>query len=74
MKVNSYIVKGACLLMTLHITGASAQLSNAITTGNQSDTYYRIGEDLRQYAMPEPAFFKLVVTIDRFKRPFFPLL
>ena len=53
MKVNSYIVKGACLLMTLHITGASAQLSNAIATGNQSDTYYRIGEDLRQYAMPE---------------------
>lgn len=53
MKVNSYIVKGACLLMTLHITGVSAQLSNAIATGNQSDTYYRIGEDLRQYAMPE---------------------
>lgn len=53
MNVISLIGPRLGLFALLNVAGVSAQVSNAIVTGNQSDTYYRIGEDIRQYAMPE---------------------
>ncbi len=53
MSAVACVRKSLGLLALCYISNAAALASNAIATGNQSDTYYRIGEDLKQYAMPE---------------------
>lgn len=55
MKVGSYVVTAVSLLMLLQSGGAGAitTVRNAIATGGQNDTYYRIGEELIKYVMPE---------------------
>jgi TRAP-type uncharacterized transport system substrate-binding protein len=53
MNVVSCAGKSLGVLALCYASHAAALASNAIVTGNQSDTYYRIGEDLKQYAMPE---------------------
>lgn len=53
MNVISCASKSLGLLALCYVSHAAALVSNTIVTGNQSDTYYRIGEDLKQYAMPE---------------------
>ncbi len=54
MKMSSSII-AVSLLMLLQSAGAGAitPVRNAIATGGQNDTYFRIGEELRQYVMPE---------------------
>jgi uncharacterized protein len=53
MKWGTVLGCSISLCALLNISGVSAQTNNAIMTGNQSDTYFRIGEDLRQYVLPE---------------------
>lgn len=53
MNVVSCAGKSLGVLALCYASHAAALASNAIVTGNQSDTYYRVGEDLKQYAMPE---------------------
>jgi len=52
MKWGSVLHCSVSLCALLSMPDVSAQPNNAIITGNQSDTYFRIGEDIRQYVLP----------------------
>ncbi len=53
MKRGLLPVVAACGLCLWQGSVVSMPVTNAIATGGQSDTYYQIGEELKQYVMPE---------------------
>jgi TRAP-type uncharacterized transport system substrate-binding protein len=53
MNVGAYVKKSVAILAVCYAGQVAAVANNAIVTGNQSDTYYRIGDDLKQHVMPE---------------------
>lgn len=53
MRLRLKCVQAIFLLMLWQSDGIAAPIANAITTGSQSDTYYQIGNELKEYVSPE---------------------
>ncbi len=52
MRFSSISLSAALLLSFIGSGVACAAVKNSITTGGETDTYYRVGQDLQKYVLP----------------------